>query len=176
MDKDSLASIRTEIMQLHDAMQGFRRELAAIRHPATDDDRFRTMAEQLDAIVQGTEEATETILQSVENICGLIDEKRADLEQIAESEWLNKFDDLSNDIFQACAFQDLTGQRITKVVNSLKFVDTKLNDLVDLWGRASMLAEPVHEQTDDRPEGERLEGPALAGKGVSQDDIDKMFD
>ena len=48
--------------------------------------------------------------------------------------------------------------------------------LADLWGRKGLSDAPVLADIDDRPAGERLEGPALEGEGTSQDEIDKMFD
>ena len=37
-------------------------------------------------------------------------------------------------IFEACNFQDLTGQRITKVVGTLKFIETHIVRMMEIWG------------------------------------------
>ena len=77
-------------------------------------------------------------------------------------------------IFEACAFQDLTGQRIGSVIQTLDLVDSHLESLLELLGPDF---EEVDDEEDDR-EGDDmlLNGPALEGEGISQDDIDKLFD
>ncbi len=60
--------LKAEVKQLFASMQSFRLELAAARPADAAEDRFETMAEQLAAIVQATEDATNTILLSAEGI------------------------------------------------------------------------------------------------------------
>lgn len=76
-------------------------------------------------------------------------------------------------MLEACAFQDLTGQRSTKVVETLMQIEDKLGKLAALVGDD----EPV--QTEPRPErtGDDvlLNGPSMPGEGVDQDEIDAMF-
>ena len=103
----------------------------------------------------------------------------AHLEAVAESgdaAWLGELDDKINAMFEACAFQDITGQRITKILGALKFIEERINAMANLWGRKGLSEASVRAEKDDRPAGERLEGPALKGEGASQADIDKMFD
>ncbi len=132
--------------------------------------------DQLDAIVDATEGATNTILGTVEEISQSIDDRRGDLEAAGLGDWAGEIDQKFQAIFEACSFQDITGQRITKIVGELKFIDERLNSMIDIWGPEGLIEEPVPEPADITPEGEKLEGPALAGQGVSQDEIDKMFD
>ena len=61
-------------------------------------------------------------------------------------------------------------------LRALKFIEERINAMADLWGRKGLSEAPVRADKDDRPAGERLEGPALEGEGTSQDDIDKIFD
>ena len=76
----------------------------------------------------------------------------------------------------ACRFQDLTGQRITKVVGTMKFVEERVDAMAELCGRDEVraLADEwdLPQQLDD---GVPLEGPQRAGEGISQDDIDELF-
>ena len=69
------------------------------------------------------------------------------------------------DVFEACSFQDITGQRISKVVKSVTDVEDRLNALIEV--------KPDKEKTEDE---KLLHGPALEGEGISQDEIDKLFD
>ena len=112
-----------------------------------------------------------------EGISDLIAAHRAAVAAGGDAEWLGELDDKINAMFEACAFQDITGQRVTKVLGSLKFIEERINAMADLWGRKGLSEAPVRaDKDDDGPKGERLEGPALEGEGTSQDDIDKIFD
>jgi chemotaxis protein CheZ len=173
MAKSSLVG---EVVALFSSMQQFRRELASIRHPEQMEDRFETVSDQLDAIVLATEEATNSILGAVEEISDMIDNRRDELEAAGLKEWAVGVEDKFQAVFEACSFQDITGQRITKIVGELKYIDERLNSMIEIWGPEGLQEEPVPPKADDVPEGEKLEGPALEGHGVSQDDIDKMFD
>jgi len=86
----------------------------------------------------------------------------------------NTIIDETNKIFEACSFQDITGQRISKVVKTLKDIETSVDDLLNLFGPVDK--SKVGELTDDRDDDEKLKnGPQMAGQGVSQDDIDKLL-
>jgi len=174
--KKSPTKLVKELVVLFSSLQSFRSELAAIRHPNTDADRFDTMSDQLDAIVDATEDATNSILGTVEEITQSIDDQRTQLEAAGLGDWAGEIENKFQAIFEACSFQDITGQRITKIVGELKFIDERLNSMIDIWGPEGLVEEPVPAPADTTPEGEKLEGPALAGQGVSQDEIDKMFD
>lgn len=168
--------LKAEVKQLFASMQMFRLELAAARPADAAEDRFETMAEQLAAIVQATEDATNTILLSAEGISDLIAAHREAVAKSGDAAWLGELDDKINAMFEACAFQDITGQRITKILGALKFIEERINAMADLWGRKGLSEAQARADKDDRPVGERLEGPALKGEGASQEDIDKLFD
>lgn len=177
MDERAFETLRNEMMLLAQTMRRFRVELAAIRHPDAPEDRFTTMADQMDAIVKGTEESAEAILLAAEGIADLVSRHRASLSKIEGEDVAAGLDDHVASIFEACAFQDLTGQRTAKVVESLKFVDQRVDSLIRLWGEDRLSRAPVPGKgaAVRKPPGEQLDGPALRGRGVSQDDVDRMF-
>ncbi len=80
-------------------------------------------------------------------------------------------------IFEACNFQDLTGQRVGKVVETLAFLEEHVGRLMEIW-RGVEQFKPV--AFDEIPEGDKklLNGPKLAGDAghSSQNDIDTLFD
>lgn len=177
MEDTNLVTLRKEMLQLSEAMQQFRRELASIRHPDAPEDRFVTMADQMDAIVKGTEQSADQILQAAEGISDVIHENRNSLLSVGDGAVADQLEGHVASIFEACAFQDLTGQRTAKVVESLKFVDTRINRLVALWGVDKLSKEPMPQGKNTKlPAGEQLDGPALEGQGVSQADVDSLFD
>ena len=78
--------------------------------------------------------------------------------------------DATTRIYEACSFQDITGQRITKVVATLKTIDAKVAQIVGAFsGR----------RTDEAPAVPVLamleNGPQLPGQAMDQSDIDKLL-
>ncbi len=171
--------LQSEIVNLFQYIQRFREEIARISIGGKKGSHFKTMSEQLDAIVTATEEATHGILENLE----AIEELTASLREIVgdgrASEICDKISEHVMQAMEACTFQDITGQRVTKVVRSMKFVEERVNTMVALMGRdaVSEAAAQILEQ-EDSPKGEEalLNGPQLAGEAISQDEIDKLFD
>ena len=80
-------------------------------------------------------------------------------------------------VYEACNFQDITGQRITKVVRTLKYVEERIMAMINIWGPEAIgeflpKAPDDHKNDDDSA---LLNGPAGENQGISQDDIDKLF-
>jgi chemotaxis regulatin CheY-phosphate phosphatase CheZ len=169
--------LKCELLGLFEHIQKIRREIAAIRRPGEGKDRFDQMSDELDAIVEHTESATNAIMENVEAISDLVTQVRAKSRDAEVGGLLGKVDEHAGEIFTACSFQDITGQRITKVVRSLKFVEERINALIGMWGREELAAlrpeEPAAPVDADKA---LLNGPQLAGEGVSQADVDRLLD
>lgn len=172
-----VALLKKELRGLFDHIRRMRLEVAAIRRPGAkdDSDHFSQMSDELDAIVHATENATDGIMSSVEELEDLLSGLKGRLANDPEGlAALDKVPELTGAIFESCSFQDITGQRISKVVKSLQYIEERVNTLISMWG-SDTLAET---ETDDEPEDfeqSLLNGPQLAGKGVDQSDIDAML-
>lgn len=169
--------LKRELLGLFQHIQRIRQEIASIRKPGApeDEDHFLQMADELDAIVEATEKATDTIMENVEQMDDVVNLVRQHITDPDALAALDTFPEKTGAIFEACAFQDITGQRITKVVNSLKFIEDRVNTLISMWG-AHEIAESAGVKEQARGEYEKyLNGPQLAGHGVSQADVDAMF-
>lgn len=168
--------LKRELVGLFGHMNRMRRELAALQGADTVGD-FNTMADTLDAIVQNTEAASNTILESAESIDALVSELRQDASGPALAV-CDKITDHINAVFEACSFQDLTGQRITRVVNSLKFVEERVGSMVRMWGKdelAEAVAEIKRQSAPVDTDKALLHGPQSTEAAISQDDVDKLF-
>ena len=77
---------------------------------------------------------------------------------------------------EACNFQDITGQRITKVVNTLKFVEERIDAMIEIWGEDDIAEVDPSVTPDSEGDSALLNGPALGDEGIDQNDIDKLFD
>jgi len=173
-DEDDI--LKKELVGLFAHLSRMREELASLHHD--DSASFDSMADTLDAIVENTEVASNTILENVETIAGLADRLHgADLE--TKDAIGEQIATCVNQVFEACSFQDLTGQRITRVVKSLKFVEERINAMVRMWGKDE-LERVIEEMTGGEPaeidpDEALLHGPQRASVAISQDEIDKLF-
>ena len=151
-------------------------DIAALRPDEVTDDYIPTASDELDAIVNATESATNTIMDSVEEIeavMGTLDGEQAE-----------KLMNATTKIYEACGFQDITGQRITKVVKALKDIEEKIDALVSAFG--SEISKVKKEQGKNAPDAgqaaageisdeDLLNGPQHENDAQSQDDIDALL-
>src|SRR3546814_114085 len=111
--------IYEELESLARYIQSARVEIAALRPDEIRQDHIPAATDELDAVVGATEEATGRILDAAEQIQTIAE----GLDQAVQ----NQLVDLVTGIFEACNFQDITGQRISKVVRTLKHIETKID-------------------------------------------------
>jgi chemotaxis protein CheZ len=90
---------------------------------------------------------------------------------------INKAEERANSVFEACSFQDITGQRITKVVRSLKFVEERVNTLISMWRPEELVevAEDLSNEAED-PDKKLLDGPQRKGVAIKQEDVDRILE
>ena len=79
-------------------------------------------------------------------------------------------------MFEGCSFQDITGQRITKDIKSVTYVEDRVNSLIEVWGKDEIDRIQVNPDVEKTDDDKLLHGPALEGEGITQDEIDKFFD
>jgi len=170
-DDEANAAIYAELQGLQKIIEDAREAIGATRPDDIKEKHIPTATDELDAVVEATAEATGTIMDAAEMI----------MEKAGEVGGENG-DAITNEvmkIFEACSFQDITGQRITNVVKSLKAIEEKVGKMLSIIssripgiGDSSDL--PPEEDT--RTEDEKcLNGPQMADKAISQEDIDKLL-
>lgn len=163
-------AIYGELRQLSEHIQKARTEIAELRPSDLKEEKIPRAGKELEAIVQATEEATGTIMDAAEEIMSADDGD--------PSAYKQKVDDACMRIFEACSFQDITGQRITKVVTTLTHIEDRLTNLQAAWGSEN--GEPADGETtrEYQPSDEEaglLNGPALEGEGIDQDAVDNLL-
>ncbi len=134
------AHIRILRQELHDmsvCIQQTRSEVAALRPDETGNNRIMAATGELDAIVTATERATSEILNSAERIQALVSRMPRDPETKTICEELET---QVTEILTACSFQDITGQRTTKVVNTLHYLEKRVNSMIEIWGPEALTA------------------------------------
>lgn len=155
-------SIDTEIYRefrnLSDYIAKARGEIASLRPSDLKNERLPRAGRELEAIVRSTEEATNRIMNAAEAIMA--------------GDPAPAVADHCMEIFEACSFQDITGQRISKVVETLTYIEDRVTRLKTAFGA-------VHDApaADEAPADSRslLNGPALEGEGMAQDEVDRLL-
>jgi chemotaxis protein CheZ len=135
------------------------------------------MTRELDAVAESAERATQQILTAAEDIEDAANTLSASLKRQQEQTLALDIQENLLKIFEACNFQDLTGQRITKVLTTLKFVEERIAHMIEIWGGIDAFQAYAETAAVDLGGGALLHGPKLDGDEghVSQDDVDAIF-
>ena len=161
----SLAGILTELRDLLIVIEETRRDMGMARPSDITGKHIPGATDELDAIIEATSEATGTIM----DCCDVISEKAAEVGG-------DNGDTISAEvmkIFEACSFQDITGQRVSKVVKTFHDIEEKIDRLVSVLG---VKVSDGSEEDDGRTDDEKLlNGPQRVDQAISQDDIDKLL-
>ncbi|CUA91820.1 protein phosphatase CheZ [Pannonibacter indicus] len=168
-----LNRIRLDIADMHEAIERTKREISNIKKEDEESNRFTDASHELDAIITQTEGATQDILNAAEKIQEYAWTLR---ENGADEAVCDDIDAKATEIFMACSFQDLTGQRTQKVVHVLRYLESRINLMIGIWGIEDVNADDTAGPVDTRPDAHLLNGPQLAGKGVSQSFVDEVMD
>ena len=157
-------SLLAEVEELGRIIASAKAEIAALQVDDITDNHIPFATDELDAIVQHTAQATNAILSSCET-----------LDQVAEAmsgDAAKQLQEATTGIYEACSFQDITGQRITKVVGTLKAIEAKVGQLIATFG-ATVRTPELAAAT---PTGESLlNGPQHPAVAMDQSDIDRLL-
>jgi chemotaxis protein CheZ len=171
--------LKVELDLIYDAINRTKREIAVLHGKSFNGEEMARVNGELGAVVGGTEEATQQILEAAESIdnaasalgkVNSLDQQKILSEEIQER---------VVSIFEACNFQDLTGQHISKVMTTMKFIENHITVMMDIWGGVDAIKAHAPPIVDDRAEDDKLlNGPKLDGDAghASQNDIDALFD
>jgi chemotaxis protein CheZ len=170
--------LKVELDLIHDAITRTKREIAVLHGKSFDGEEMAKVTGELGAVVGGTEEATQQILEAAE----AIDNAATALSKVTSPDQQKLLSEEIQErvvsIFEACNFQDLTGQRINKVMTTMKFIENHITIMMDIWGGVDAIKAHAPAIVDDREGDDRLlNGPKLDGDEghASQNDIDALF-
>lgn len=114
--------------------------------------------DELDEVVAHTATATDQILE----VCEELERAGAGVDAATLQQATTR-------IYEACSFQDITGQRISKVVATLKAIEGKVSQILEVFGQAPT-AEPAPASVPSL-----TNGPQLPVNAMDQADIDKLL-
>lgn len=172
--KAHIKVLRRELQDLSSHIAETRREIAALKPDDPSANRIMRATEELDAILQSTEHATTEILNGSERIQSVADKLRKSHPDLAQT-----LDNEVTEIMTACSFQDITGQRMTKVVNTLRYIERRVHAMIQIWGlegldESDLSAALADEPKDQRPDAHLMNGPSLKG-AINQDAVDMLL-
>ncbi|HVY59747.1 MAG TPA: protein phosphatase CheZ, partial [Xanthobacteraceae bacterium] len=162
-------TVYRELREIAGYIETMKREIGALRANEIKENRIPAAGQELSAIVKATERATNTIMQCAETVM------EADVSDPAAYKAL--VDEQMLTVFEACSFQDITGQRIAKVVETLEHIEERVARFAtvmqakDLEGFVSE-AERVRAE---RREKLLLHGPQAEGQAIAQDEVDSLL-
>jgi len=175
-ETQSIDVLRAELQSMAAHIQAAKSEIASIYNKdpklAVTDNRINSATSELDMIVASTERATSDILNAAERImevAGNLPPECGEAGQVLS--------DQATEIFTACSFQDITGQRISKVVSTLRYIDQRVNAMIEIWGAENLPGGVAKRDAnaDTRGDAHLLNGPAMPGQGRTQDEIDALL-
>jgi len=170
---ESVDRIRFDLIEMANAIARTKAEIAAIKPDADHHGKFGEATEELDSIVSTTEAATSDILAAAERIQEIAWTLR---EQGLEAEVCDLIDARATEIYTACSFQDVTGQRSRKLIQGLRYLEGRINAMIDIWGLDRTMAAEADETARARDgEAALLNGPSKPGLGLDQADIDVVM-
>ena len=164
--------IRFDLVEMSKAIARTKTEIAAMKPEADHHGKFGEATEELDSVVQATEAATSDILECAERIQEIAWTLR---EQGQDAEVCDLLDAKATEVYTACSFQDLTGQRTRKVIAVLRYLEGRINAMIEIWGLDGTLAAEAAEKRAVDARKALLNGPARPGQGLDQADVDLVM-
>lgn len=162
---------------IDDRIHRTRHDIAALRHPNAPSDRFDNAKGELTAVTAATEAASNTIFGYVERVEEIASDLLNNTKDEAVRGKLQEIVDTITNVYEALGFQDLTGQRMNNVRETIEFVENRVSSLMETWDHAEIALLPVPDDRPDDADARLLNGPRGEGEaGVDQADIDALFD
>lgn len=161
----------SELREVLDYVVRAKQEFMSIGPRALSARKIPDANEELNAILGATEEAAGQIMDAADQVgelAGSVDKRTGE-----------ELQNISTRLYEASAFQDICGQRITKVLAILKFLEERLAMLAETLGDSQMDEEDETVEYDENglavDAKKLLHGPQLDGDGISQDEVDALL-
>jgi chemotaxis protein CheZ len=175
---EETSAFKSDLSSIYEAVQRTKQEIATLVLTSFTAPEMGRVSQELNAVVGGTETATHRILQAGEEIEEAAKTLAAAINNIQDQDLARDILDQVSSIFEACNFQDLVGQRISKVTATLQFIEEHILRLMQIWGGIEQFADvtPAAE-AEVAKYPKLLNGPMLEGDpgSMSQTEIDAVF-
>jgi chemotaxis protein CheZ len=164
------ATVYRELREIAGYIDSMRDQIGALQVNEIKNSRIPAAGQELGAIVKATEAATNTIMECAEELMAADASDPVAYKAMVDEKMMM--------IFEACSFQDITGQRIAKVVETLQHIEERVARFANVMKAKDLdgfLTDNERERAERR-ERLMLHGPALDGQGVDQSTVDNLID
>jgi chemotaxis protein CheZ len=162
-------TVYRELREIAGYIESMRQEIGALQANELKDSRIPMAGQELGAIVKSTEQATNTIMECAEALMAADAKDPAAYKALVDEKMLV--------IFEACSFQDITGQRIKKVVDTLQHIEERVSRFAKVM-QAKDLEGFLTDNEREREERQKrllLNGPQLENEAIKQNEVDALF-
>jgi chemotaxis protein CheZ len=163
------STVYKELQEIAGYIESMKGEIGGLQANELKESRIPAAGQELTAIVKGTETATNTIMECAETLMAADASDPVAYKALVDAKMMV--------IFEACSFQDITGQRVAKVVDTLQHIESRVSrfaNAVRTEDQEGYLDESEQARAERR-DRLMLHGPQLDGKGIDQSDVDSMF-
>jgi chemotaxis protein CheZ len=163
------ATVYRELREIAGYIDAMRQEMGALQANEIKNSRIPAAGQELSEIVKATENATNTIMECAETLMAADASDPAAYKALVDEKMVL--------IFEACSFQDITGQRIAKVVEALQHIEERVARFATAMQAKDLdgfLTESERERAE-RKERLLLHGPQHEGKAIGQSDVDSLL-
>jgi chemotaxis protein CheZ len=164
------ATVYRELREIAGYIDSMRDQIGVLQVNEIKNSRIPAAGQELGAIVKATENATNTIMNCAEALMAADASDPAAYKALVDEKMMM--------IFEACSFQDITGQRIAKVVETLQHIEERVGRFANVMKAKDFEGFLTDRERDNAARKERLflHGPSLDGQGVDQSTVDKMIE
>lgn len=158
-------TLQTELRGILVKIEQLRSEISKVHATDISINRIPEVGKELDEVVRATETATNSIMESAEKVLAADGLSEAEYRSLVEAEMMK--------IFESCSFQDITGQRVNKVVETIKVIEERINMLCSMIDASGVNGDEAMTDREKSQKAQLLNGPSSDGAGQSE--IDAMF-
>ncbi|MCB9993255.1 MAG: chemotaxis protein [Hyphomicrobiaceae bacterium] len=158
-------TLQRELRGILRKIEQLRTDISKVHAGDISRNRIPEVGKELDEVVRSTEQATNAIMEAAETVLSADHADAGAYRQLVENQMML--------IFESCSFQDLTGQRVNRVVETIKVIEDRINMLCNVIDSAELGEGPVLTDRERAKQDQLLHGPTSGG--TAQADIDAMF-
>jgi chemotaxis protein CheZ len=163
------SAVHRELQEIADYIKAMKVEIAGLHFNELRHTRIPAAGQELDAVVKATEAASNTIMECAEAVLAGDASDPAAFKAMVDQKMLV--------VFEACSFQDITGQRVAKVIETLEHIEARVSRFTDAL-RSKDTGGFVSEEeraSAERKERLILHGPQIEAAGDRQSEIDRLM-
>lgn len=163
------STVYRELREIAGYIETMRSEIGSLQANEIKNNRLPAAGQELSAIVKATEHASNTIMECAETLMGADSSDPAAYKALVDEKMLT--------IFEACSFQDITGQRIAKVVQTLQHIEERVARFAQVMKARDLDGFLSDSEREKHARAERLllNGPQLDGAGIDQSEVDSLL-